>query len=118
MHDPEPGVRDRIAVGILRGRAERRVDPLLERLGKRVLEPVRLGVHRIEAELERPREVELEQSVVAQDLEREPLAERCEPHASVGLVVDEPARGELLHHRGRGRWLDLHPPRQRGRLYP
>ena len=50
------------------------VDVRLELLGERVLEPVRLGVHGVEREAERLSEVLLEQAVVADDLERGPLA--------------------------------------------
>ena len=49
-------------------------------------------------------EVELEQPVVAQHLQRDPLAGRRQQHAAVGHVLDEPALGELLEHRrDRGR---------------
>ncbi len=91
-------------------RAERLVDALLERLREGVLEPVRLGVDGVELELERAREVELEQPVVAKHLERDPLAAAREPDAAVRLMVDEPARGQLLHHRRRRRRPDSHPP--------
>src|SRR5215210_561348 len=80
-----------------------------------MLEPVGLVVHRVEAELERPRQVELEQAVVTKDLERDPLAATRETDAAVRLVVDEPARGELLHYRGRRGRADPHLPRQRRR---
>src|SRR5215210_597205 len=81
-----------------------------------MLEPVGLVVDRVEAELERSRQVELEQAVMTEHLERDPLAAPREAHPSVRLVVDEAARRELLHHRGRGGRADPHLPRQRRRL--
>ena len=62
-------------------RAEGLVDAFLELLGERVLQPVGLRVHGVEAELERPCQVELEQAVMAEHLEREHLAARREQHA-------------------------------------
>ena len=50
--------------------AERGVDARLERLGEVVLEPLGLGMHLVPGKAERLHEVELEQAVVADDLER------------------------------------------------
>ena len=54
--------------------AERAVDPRLELLRDRVLEPVGLVVDVVDVHAERLGEVELEQPVVADHLERDPLA--------------------------------------------
>ena len=70
----EVRVRDRVAVRVVRREAERLVDPRLELLRDRVLEPVGLVVHVVDVDPERLREVELEQPVVADHLERDPLA--------------------------------------------
>ena len=59
---------------VVRRVAERLVDPGLELLGEDVLEPVGLGVHLVDGDPERLGEVELEQPVVADHLERHPLA--------------------------------------------
>ena len=63
---------------IVRREAERLVDARLELLGDRVLEPVGLVVHVVDVDAERLREVELEQPVVADHLERDALAGRRE----------------------------------------
>ena len=59
---------------VVRRVAERAVDPLLELLRDHVLEPVGLVVDVVDVEAERLRQVELEQPVVADHLERDPLA--------------------------------------------
>ena len=73
----ELGGRDRIAVRVALREAERRVDARLDLLGEVVLEAVGLGVHLVPAEAERLHQVELEQAVVADDLERDALARRA-----------------------------------------
>jgi hypothetical protein len=73
-----------------------------------VLEPVALGVDGVEPELERFGQVELEQPVVTEHLERDSLAGWREPYATVELVVGEPERGELLRHSGRRGGSDSH----------
>ena len=59
---------------VVRREAERRVDPRLDLLRERVLEPVGFGVDRVEREPERLGEVLLEQPVVADHLDRDLLA--------------------------------------------
>ena len=81
--------------------AERAVDPGFELLRQRVLEPVGLVVHVVDADPERLREVQLEQPVVPDHLERHLLAGVRERDAPVGSVLGQPERGELLHHRAR-----------------
>ena len=56
----------------------------------RVLQHLGLLVHAVPGHAERLGEVELEQAVVAQHLERDALARRGQAHAVVGLVRDEP----------------------------
>jgi hypothetical protein len=72
--DAEIGVGDRIAMGVMRRIPERAVDARLDLLGESVLEAVGLRMHRVEAEPERLREVLLEEPVVADHLERDPLS--------------------------------------------
>jgi len=93
-------------VGIVRRVPERAVDARLQLLRDHVLEPVRFVVHVVDVQPERLREVELEQAVMADHLDRDALAGLGEPSAAVGLVVEEPERAELLQHRGRRRGRD------------
>ena len=65
-------VGDRVAVRVVRRVAELGGDQLLELLGEDVLEHLGLGVHAVPGHAERLGQVELEQAVVAQDLERDP----------------------------------------------
>ena len=51
---------------------------------------------------------------MADHLERDALAGARELDAAVALVPRERQRGELLHHRARGRVGDLQPARERG----
>ena len=67
----QAGVRDRVAVRVVRRVAELLVDARLELLRENVLEPVGLVVHRVDRNAERLGEVLLEQPVVADDLERD-----------------------------------------------
>ena len=76
--DVELGVRDRIPVRVVRRVAERGVDPCLELLRQRVLEPVGLRVHLVDGHAEGLREVLLEQPVVPDDLDRTPSPGRGE----------------------------------------
>ena len=114
-HQLELGGRDRVAVRIALGEAERSVDARLDLLGEVVLEAIRLGVHLVPAEPERLHQVELEQPVVADDLERDPLARRRQRGAVVALVLDQPERREPLEHAGRGRRADAELVRDRRR---
>ena len=67
-----------------------------------MLQSVGLLVHLVDVDPERLGEVELEEPVVADHLERDALALRGQRHAAVRRVLDERERGELLHHRARG----------------
>ena len=69
-----------------------------------MLEDLGLGVDAVPRHVERLGEVELEQAVVADDLERHALAGLGELDALVGHVADEAEAVELLDH-----------PRRRGR---
>ena len=72
--DREVGVGDRVAVRVVRRVAELGRDARLEVLGEHVLERLGLLVHAVPRHAEVLGQVELEQPVVAQHLEREPLA--------------------------------------------
>ena len=98
---------------VVRGEAERLVDPLLELLADHVLEPVGLVVHVVDVKPERAREVELEQSVVADHLHRNLFPRSGQPHTPVRSVLDEPKCGELLHHGARRGGRDLLPAGER-----
>jgi 1,4-dihydroxy-6-naphthoate synthase len=115
----EVGVGNRVAVRVVRRKAERPVDPRFELLRDHVLEAVGLVVDRVDVQPERLGEVELEQAVMADHLERDSLAVGCQTGAPVPLVLEELQRGELLDHcrrrRGRHRLIlcdrtDRHTP--------
>ena len=96
--------RDRVAVRVARRMAELRGDQLLELLREDVLEHLGLVVDTVPRHVERLGEVQLEQPVVAQHLERDAHALGGQPHALVGHVRDEPELVELADHsRGRRR---------------
>lgn len=91
-------------MGVVGRMPERAVDALLQLLGDDVLEPVGLGVDVVDRETERVGEVELEQPVVPDHLERDALARLGQAGPPVGLVLEQVEDGELLdHRRGRGR---------------
>ena len=93
---------------VVRRVAERAVDPGLELLRERVLEPVGLRVHLVEAEPERLRQVLLEEPVVADDLECDPLAGGRQLDASVRSMLGQAKSGQTLQHRGYGGGPDAH----------
>jgi len=93
---------DRVAVGIVRRVAQLGRDDLLELAGEHVLEDLGLGVDPIPRDLEDLRQEELEQAVVADDLERDATAVGGQAHAAIGRVLGEPELVELAHH-GRDR---------------
>ncbi len=97
--DVELRVRNRVAVRVVRRVSERRVDPRLELLGQRMLEPVGLVVHRVDRHAERFRQVLLEQPVVADHLDRSLPAGGRQRDTAIRLVGDELQRRELLQHR-------------------
>jgi hypothetical protein len=73
---------------IVRREAERAVDPGFELLRDHMLEPVRLVVHVVDVETKGLSEVELEQAVVADHLDRDALAGAGQPRATVRLVLE------------------------------
>src|SRR5689334_14463026 len=94
-------IRNRIAVRIVRREAERAVDPRLQLLREDMFEPVGLVVDVVDVDTERLGEIELEEPVVADHLERDALAGGRQRAAAVRRVLGEAERGELLHHRRR-----------------
>jgi len=84
-------VRDRVSVRVVRREPERLVDPLFQLLRDHVLETLRLAVDLVDVDAERLREIQLEQAVVADDLERHSLACIRQRDASIGLVDGEVA---------------------------
>ena len=107
------GGGDRVAVRVVGRVAELGGDQLRERGRDRVLEHLGLLVHAVPGHSERLGQVELEQAVVAQHLERDPLARRGQLHAVVGLALDQPHRLEPLDHRRGRRRRHLQPLRER-----
>jgi 1,4-dihydroxy-6-naphthoate synthase len=105
-------------VRIVGREAESAIDALLELLRQDVLEPVCLVVHIVHVQSQSLREVQLEQPVVANHLERDLLAGIRERHAAVRRVLEQPERGELLHHRARRRGRDTLSLRERGDRRP
>ena len=87
--DLQPRVGDRVAVRVVRRVAELGRDPRLEVLGDDVLERLGLLVHAVPRHAELLDEVELEQAVVAQHLERHLLALGRELHAPVRDVLGQ-----------------------------
>ena len=77
-----------------------------------MLERLRLLVHAIPRHAELLDEIELEQPVVAQHLERDLLAVVRELHAAVRDVLDQALVGELLDHPGGRRGRDLQAIRE------
>ena len=106
-------VGDRVAVRVAAGLAELRGDAVLEPLGDVVLQAVGLRVHLVPRHAEVLDEVELQQAVVAQHLERDRLAARRQAHAVVRLVGHQPQAVEALDHAGDGGRRDAQPVGQR-----
>src|SRR3954467_12714863 len=95
---------DGFAGGVAGGVAELGRDEVLELLREDVLEHLGLRVDAVPRHAEALGQVELEQAVVADDLERALGPAGGEPDALVGLVGDELQLAELAHHaRRRGR---------------
>src|SRR5918995_458122 len=68
----------------------------------RVLETVGLVVDVVDAHAQRLRQVQLQQPVVADDLDRDAFAGGRQRDAAAALVLEQLERGELLHHRAHG----------------
>jgi hypothetical protein len=102
-------VGDRVAVGVVAGVAERRRDPLLEVLGDVVLEHLCLVVDLVPRHPEGIGEIGLDQAVVADHLERHPLARGAQRHPVVGPVLDQTHVRHPLEHRGHGPGRDAEP---------
>src|SRR5207342_321770 len=90
--------RDRVAVRTDGRVAELARDQLLELLGERVLEHLRLGMYLVLGHPEVLHEEQLEQAMVADHLERDAAALLGEADAAVALVLDEVEARELPEH--------------------
>ena len=95
-----PG-RDRITVRVVGGVAELRGDQLLELLGEHVLEHLGLGVNAIPRHPEALHQVQLEQPVVPNHLERHAPSRVGQRHPAVGDVLHVPELAHPLDHRRR-----------------
>ena len=109
--------RDRIAVRVEGRIAELRGDQLLQLLGEDVLQHLRLGVDFVPGHAEALHEEELEQPMVADDLERDAGAVLGEADPAVGLVLDETEGRQLGQHPGDRGGADLQPLRERRRRH-
>jgi hypothetical protein len=101
--------RDRVAVRIVRRIPERRGNQLFELLGDVVLEHLGLVVDTIPRHAERLRQVQLEQPVMAQNLERDAPARLGQLHPVVRGMLDQAEPVELLDHVRGGRGRDAEP---------
>ena len=99
---------------VVRREAERLVDPRFQLLREHVLEPLRFVVHLVDIDAERLREIQLEQAVVPDDLERDPFPRTRQRDSSIRFVHCEAERCQLLHHRAGGGRRDALPLRERG----
>ena len=89
-------VRDGVAVRVVRRVAERAVDPRLELVGEHVLEPVGLRMDGLDRDPERLRQIQLEEPVMADDLERDSLSRRSEIDAAVGTCSARPSAASFF----------------------
>jgi hypothetical protein len=86
--------------------AQPRGDQLLEILGEHMLEHLRLRMHAVPRHPQLLGEEQLDQAVVAQDLERYPPPLAREPDSVIGLVLDQTEVGQLADHRRDGAGSD------------
>ncbi len=82
-----------------------------------MLEPLRLGMHLVERQAERVREIALEQTVMAEHLERAAASGLREDDAAIRRTLRKAELCQALHHRGRRRSADTHPVGERGRRH-
>ena len=102
-------------MGVGRGLAETSGDQPLEVLGEHVLEDLGLLVDPIPRHPELLREKQLQQPVMAQNLERHAPALRRETDAAIALVLHESQFGELADHRRDRSRRDAEPLGELGR---
>ncbi len=95
--------------------AELRRDQLLQLLGEDMLEHFRLGVDFVPAHPQALDEKELEQPVVADDLEGDETSALGQAHTAVRLVLDQAERAELAQHPGDRCRGDVEPRGERVR---
>ena len=95
------GVRNRIAVRIVRRTAEHLVDALDQPLGHDVLELLGLVVHFVPAHAHHLDQKQLDEAMAPEHEAGELLAGSRQTHAAVRLVFGEPRLRQRLHHRRR-----------------
>ena len=106
--EPQLRIGDRVAMGVVRRVTERRVDAFLDLLGEGVFEPVGFFMNLVERHPERLSEVLLEQSMVADDLERDTAPLIGQRHAAIRDVLQQLESRKSLQHRARRGCADLH----------
>jgi len=84
-------------------------DQRLEVLGEDVLEHLGLGVHTVPGHAQAVGEKALQQTMVADNLQRQPAPLGGEAHAAVGDVAGQPQLVELLEHARDGARGDAQP---------
>ena len=109
--------RDRVAVRVVRGVAELGRDQLLELVGEDVLEHLGLLVDAIPRHAEALDQVQLEQPVMADDLERHAQAGVGEQHPVIAAMRDQAQLAQALDHPRCRRRGDAEPLGQRGRAH-
>jgi 1,4-dihydroxy-6-naphthoate synthase len=100
-------------VRVVRRESECAVDARFELLRDDVLEPVRFFMDVVDVHAERLREIQLEQAVMADHLERDAFSRLGEVRTAIRLVRQQLERGEFLHHRRRRRGRDAEILRER-----
>jgi len=100
-------------VRVVRREPERAIDARLQLLRDDVLEAIGFVMDVVDVHAQGLGEVQLEQAVMPNDLERDALAGVGEMGATVRLVRQQVERRELLHHRGRRRGSDAEVLRER-----
>src|SRR2546425_4549389 len=99
--------RNRRAMRVVAGLAERIRQPRDQLLAHRSLQPLGFDVHVTPVVTEFAREIRFEDAVPADHLECGAAALRGELHAAIGHVLDESRFGQPFHHATHGRTADV-----------
>ena len=94
--------RDRRAVRIVARLAECIRHPLDQLFGHRMLEPLGFDVHVTPVVTKFAGEIGFEDAMAANHLQRGAATLRCELHAAIRHMLDEPRFRETLHHAAHG----------------